>query len=328
MRILEKELENKLFNYNKLLEYGFKKENENYIFKKKLSIEEFEVNVIIEKNILKSFIIDLFNNEEYILVDVESSTGEFVGSIKEEYENIIKDIIISCTSKNIFKSTQALEVIKYIKKEYKDELEYLWKKFPNNAVWRNKNNKKWYGALLVVSEDKLGLKTNNIIEILDLRYQKEDIDNIVDNKLIFKGYHMNKKSWITIKLDGSIDIDNIYAFIDNSYKLATKNKSGLSSNELSTKVYEYLKTIPNGKVVTYKQVAEYLGNKGLARVVGNILHKNPDGDEYPCYKVLNSKGELADEFVFGGKSVQKERLEKDGIKVINNKVDLEKYQWK
>ena len=97
---------------------------------------------------------------------------------------------------------------------------------------------------------------------------------------------------------------------------------------LKDEVYEYLLTIPKGKVVTYKQIAEYLGNKGLARVVGSILHKNPDGDKYPCYKVLNSKGELAEAFVFGGKEIQKERLEKEHIKVIDSKVDLAIYQWK
>ena len=91
---------------------------------------------------------------------------------------------------------------------------------------------------------------------------------------------------------------------------------------------KYLTTIPKGKVVTYKQIGEFLGNKGLARAIGNILHKNPDGDKYPCYKVLNSKGELAEAFVFGGKDIQRKRLEKDGIKVVNNKVDLKIYQWK
>ena len=94
------------------------------------------------------------------------------------------------------------------------------------------------------------------------------------------------------------------------------------------KVLDYLKTIPRGKVVTYKQIAEYLGNEKLARVVGNILHNNPDGDKYPCYKVLNSKGELSSNFAFGGPEVQKSRLKKERIEVINNKVDLSKYLWK
>lgn len=138
---------------------------------------------------------------------------------------------------------------------------------------------------------------------------------------------MNKKSWITIKLDESLPTTKIFELIDNSYQLSIGNKCGMTGKRLAKKVYEYLMTIPKGKVVTYKQVAESLGNKGLARVVGNILHKNPDGDKYPCYKVLNSKGELAEAFVFGGKEIQKERLEKDGIKVTNGKVDLKLYQW-
>ena len=81
------------------------------------------------------------------------------------------------------------------------------------------------------------------------------------------------------------------------------------------KVYEFLLTIPKGKVVTYGQIAEYLGNKKLARVVGNILHNNPNEEKYPCYKVVNSKGGLSNNFAFGGIEKQKEKLEKEGIVV-------------
>ena len=172
------------------------------------------------------------------------------------------------------------------------------------------------------------MNSHKEIEIIDLRYSKEDIQNVVDNKKIFPGYHMNKKSWITIKLDDSVDTQKIFELIDNSYKISVGKKSGLAGDKLAQKVFDYLTIIPKGKVVTYKQVAEYIGNSGLARTVGNILHKNPDGDKYPCYKVLNSKGELAEAFVFGGKSVQKQRLENDGVKVIDNKVDLKIYQWR
>ena len=94
---------------------------------------------------------------------------------------------------------------------------------------------------------------------------------------------------------------------------------------MKNKVYEYLQTIPKGKVVTYGQIAEYLGNEKLARVVGNILHNNPDKDTYPCYKVVNSKGKLSSQYAFGGIEKQKELLEKDGIIVTNYKVDLDKY---
>ena len=92
-------------------------------------------------------------------------------------------------------------------------------------------------------------------------------------------------------------------------------------------VYEYLAEIPKGRVVTYGQIAKFLGNPNLARTVGNILHENPDGDKYPCYKVVNAQGKLAENYAFGGIERQKMRLEADGIIVNNNKVDLKKYQW-
>lgn len=92
-------------------------------------------------------------------------------------------------------------------------------------------------------------------------------------------------------------------------------------------VYEYLRGIPKGKVVTYGQIGEYLGNKNLARVVGNILHENPDEKRYPCYKVVDAKGNLAKNYAFGGENCQKRHLEAEGILVNNNRVDLKVYQW-
>lgn len=96
---------------------------------------------------------------------------------------------------------------------------------------------------------------------------------------------------------------------------------------MKEEVYKFLLKIPKGKVVTYRQIAEYLGNPNLSRVVGNILHNNPDEDKYPCYKVVNSKGELSKHFAFGGIEKQKEKLESERIEVYNYIVDLSKYKF-
>ena len=66
----------------------------------------------------------------------------------------------------------------------------------------------------------------------------------------------------------------------------------------------------------------------MARAVGNALHKNPDPEKIPCYRVVNAKGELSGAFAFGGADEQAKRLEADGIEVINGRVDLGKYGWK
>ena len=96
---------------------------------------------------------------------------------------------------------------------------------------------------------------------------------------------------------------------------------------IKEKVYEYLRSIPSGKVVTYGQIAAHLGNPGLARAVGNALHKNPDPDRNPCFRVVNASGKLSRNFGCGGMEEQKRRLEEDGIEVSGCRVDLTRYQW-
>jgi len=94
-------------------------------------------------------------------------------------------------------------------------------------------------------------------------------------------------------------------------------------------VYKYLRTIPKGKVVTYGQIARHLDKPKASRAVGNALHINPDPIGNPCFKVVNGQGHLAYNFGSkGGIDIQKKRLENDGVKVIDYKVDLNKYQYK
>jgi len=90
-------------------------------------------------------------------------------------------------------------------------------------------------------------------------------------------------------------------------------------------LYDLLGTIPRGKVATYGFLAKMLGNKMWARAVGNVLHTNPDGNKNPCYKVVNSRGELSRAYAFGGIDEQTRRLEADGITVTDGKVDLRRY---
>ena len=139
-------------------------------------------------------------------------------------------------------------------------------------------------------------------------------------KSVIPGYHQNKEHWNTVILDGSIPDDDIKIMIEESYVLI--------SDSPSKRIYDAVRRIPKGKVATYGQVAKEAGNEKMSRAVGNALHKNPDPSTIPCHRVVNSKGELAEAFVFGGVNIQKERLEKEGVEVIDNKVDLSKYQWK
>src|SRR5699024_3740766 len=98
------------------------------------------------------------------------------------------------------------------------------------------------------------------------------------------GWHQNKENGKTFILDGTVPEKDIKRMIAESYDLVT---------DIPTKrIYEAVKNIPKGKVATYGQVAAMAGNERMARAVGNALHKNPDPDTIPCYRVVNAKGEL------------------------------------
>lgn len=137
---------------------------------------------------------------------------------------------------------------------------------------------------------------------------------------VIPGWHQNKEHWNTIILDGSIPEKDIEQMIGESYDQVTDSPS--------KRIYEAVQKIPKGCVATYGQVAEMAGNKRMSRAVGNALHKNPDPENIPCFRVVNAKGELAGEFAFGGKGEQAKLLEAEGIEVINGKVDLKKFGLK
>ena len=92
-------------------------------------------------------------------------------------------------------------------------------------------------------------------------------------------------------------------------------------------IYEVVKQIPKGKVATYGQIARLAGNQHLSQIVGYALHSNPDPKHIPCHRVVNRFGNVTKSFVFGGENAQIGLLESEGVKVIDGKVDLEKYLW-
>jgi O-6-methylguanine DNA methyltransferase len=139
-------------------------------------------------------------------------------------------------------------------------------------------------------------------------------------KSVIPGWHQNKEHWNTIIMDGTIPDDDIKRMIAESYDIITDSPT--------KRIYEAVKKIPKGKVATYGQIAKLAGDEKMCRAVGNALHKNPEPDKIPCFRVVNSKGELSGEFAFGGAGAQQKLLEAEGIEVINGKVDLAKFGMK
>lgn len=82
---------------------------------------------------------------------------------------------------------------------------------------------------------------------------------------------------------------------------------------LQQQVFDCVARIPKGQTTTYKAIAIEVGTN--PRIVGNILHHNPDPQKYPCHRVIRSDGTLADGFAFGGKEKQRALLQSEGVKI-------------
>ena len=220
MREITNFIKNKKINFKKLEEFGFELIDNSYYYHTSLLKNQFKMSVKINlDNSIFTEIIDTETNEPYILYLIEKRSG-YSEKVYKTYSQILEKIQKECFEDEIFKANYTKEIVAYIKNKYRDELEFLWEKSPKNAVVRRKSSKKWYAVILTVSKRKLNLDTDEIIEVINLHNRVEEIEKLIDNKKYFPAYHMNKKHWCTICLDGTVELKEIYKLIDVSYELA------------------------------------------------------------------------------------------------------------
>lgn len=209
------------FDVQKLLAFGFVKEKTGYKYSCFLMNGQFEMRVFVsDLGEIEAAVFDVETEDEYVLVKVEAACGTFVGQVRLEYEAVLKRIAKQCGRVQVFKSDCARQIIQYVEQTYNDKLEFLWPKFPQNAIFRRADNHKWYAVILTVQKNKIGRQGNETIEVVDLRAPTAEIEKLVDGQSYFGGYHMNKKHWMTICLDNSVPVDEICRRIDESYRLA------------------------------------------------------------------------------------------------------------
>lgn len=112
------------------------------------------------------------------------------------------------------------EILEYIKDFYGVEVEYLWESTPENGALRNPNNKKWFAVLLgSLPKSKLGIKSDEKSDVLNLKCDPLFTFTVVDNVRVFPGFHMNKEHWISVLLDGSMPFEELKGLVDLSYEL-------------------------------------------------------------------------------------------------------------
>jgi len=223
-------IEDKIFkkhsaDFNKLKRYGFIEKNKEFLIEKTFFNDEFRMVLKIDKNSkVQGKVFDVENNDEFLPLRIENNEGAYVAAVKEEYKKLLEDIKDKCFIKRYFIYPQSNRITNKIIEKYNSMPEFLWEKYDDTGIFRNKNTQKWYGIIMDVDRSKIQENKKGLIEVLNVKLEPNKIEKLLQENNFYKAYHMNKKYWLSVILDDSVEDDIIMNLIDESYILSNKGK--------------------------------------------------------------------------------------------------------
>lgn len=205
-----------------LLEYGFILKNGKYHYQKRLFDNAFIAMITVdEKGAITGKVLDREFLEEYIPLRLLEYQGQYATEVRKQYMELLEDIKKNCFQKEAFLFPQTNRIVDYVFHKYRNSPEFLWKD-DDSAVFREPTSQKWYGIIMQVDYAKLNPFQSGIVEIINVKADYETIQELMKEANFYAGYHMNKKSWLTIVLDGQVDDETVCYYIDWSYQSLTK----------------------------------------------------------------------------------------------------------
>lgn len=118
-------------------------------------------------------------------------------------------------------------LLDYVEKKYKTRPDYPWEHDPQSAVLRHEDSRKWYGLIMNVAKSKLGLCGDGFVDVLNVKNDDRMFhDMLIGQEGYLPGYHMNKQSWLTILLDGTVLFEEVCRMLDLSYEATASRKRG------------------------------------------------------------------------------------------------------
>lgn len=214
------ELEKEVFakfrpEFGKLEAYGFQKEDDGYHLTKAFMDGDFlaDISVAFDGEVT-GIVVDLMSGEKYSQIRNDLYTGAYVCSVRESYTNLLKDIAEKCFRNVLFESEQANRITRKIREKYGDEPDFPWD--DDNGVFRNPDNSKWYALIMNVDESCLNKTREGKLDIVNLKIDVDEGDKLRQIVGIYPAYHMNHKSWITVRLDDTLSDDKIMELVDRS----------------------------------------------------------------------------------------------------------------
>ena len=208
------------FNKEKAHAYGFVENGEVWTYSCQILQGDFYMAVSITPDNVSFQVFDQETGDLYPQVHMESMRGSFVASVREACLEILYQIRKACFDVQDFICPQTKRIMDQIQEKYGDQLEYLWEKSPDTAVLRHEGNQKWYAVLMRIPWDKLEKGREGLVEAVNLKH--DQVADLLSKKGIYPAFHMNKRYWLSLALDDSLQDEEVLELIERSWNLTVK----------------------------------------------------------------------------------------------------------
>ena len=325
MTIEQKVFSRKRFSTKKLAEYGFEDKDACRFLSRAFMGGDFTAEIrVYGDGSVRGRVMDNANGDEYIPLRMPNMNGAFVGTVREAYEELLRDIADKCCSDVTFASDQSNRIAAAILDRYCVEPDFPWDegKHDTSGVFRHGSNKKWFGLIMNIDRRLLDKSADEeAIDVMNLKADESRTAALHKIRGIYPAYHMNHSKWISVTLDDTLEDRDVMDLVDESFRL-TSGAARPMNEKLMREVYAIADSIPPGRVMSYGQIAAALGRPKNARLIGKIMSLADRYGDHPCHRVVNSAGRTVP-----GWPEQRELLEAEGVKFRENgNVDMKKHQ--
>ena len=216
--------------------YGFVKDVGGFLYTERIMDGQFEVRCSVsDAGIVTAKVVDLATDETYAPVNVEMSTGGFVGAVREAYRAVLRGVAHACCRRQYFASPTANRLAAAVYARYGETPDFPFATAPTYGVFRYPPNRKWYGLVMDIplyrlTGERPPEEEAPTVDVLNVKIDPAERESLLAMRGFYPCYHMNKTGWISILLDDSVPDDLLMDLVDKSRQavVETKTKRGKS----------------------------------------------------------------------------------------------------
>lgn len=246
----------------KLKKFGFRPEKGSLLYQTEIMDGTFTLSVQVKKSGVFCSLRDRQTQDEYMPIRLEGSRGAYVSEVRRQYTEVLEQIAAACFDAQLFFSPQANRLAAWIRETFGEEPDFPWRKEDDDgyATFRHPQSQKWYAVLMHGPAMRLTHDSRDVEEIdfINLKIRKEEGERLRKEKGIYASWHMNHKSWISVRLDETVADARLHELVQTSRLLTAGGGRRAGGRRewiipSNLKVYDIISEYQSRSTTTWRQ---------------------------------------------------------------------------